>query len=66
MPLHSEHHAFPQVPFYKLPELHDLLLSRTEAKNLLDNTGCNPSGINGYVNFHIQLIQNNFLPAKQK
>lgn len=25
MPYHSEHHAFPSVPFYKLPELHQLI-----------------------------------------
>ncbi len=23
MPYHAEHHAYPQVPFYKLPELHE-------------------------------------------
>ena len=25
MPYHAEHHAFPAVPFHKLPELHDFL-----------------------------------------
>ncbi|QMU57956.1 MAG: hypothetical protein GKR98_06935 [Boseongicola sp.] len=34
MPYHAEHHAYPQVPFYKLPELHELTaehLAVTEA-----------------------------------
>ncbi|MBU2983035.1 fatty acid desaturase [Lentibacter algarum] len=25
MPYHTEHHSYPSVPFYKLPELHDLI-----------------------------------------
>ncbi|MEM9910472.1 MAG: fatty acid desaturase [Pseudomonadota bacterium] len=28
MPYHVEHHALPQVPFHKLPELHDLMQGR--------------------------------------
>jgi len=28
MPYHVEHHTLPQVPFHKLPELHDLMDGR--------------------------------------
>ena len=40
MPYHAEHHAYPAVPFHKLPEFHEILqrhLKETE---------------NGYVRFH--------------
>ncbi|MEM7172159.1 MAG: fatty acid desaturase [Pseudomonadota bacterium] len=44
MPFHAEHHAFPAVPFYRLPNLHQLTrphLQKTE---------------NGYVRFHREYV----------
>ena len=44
MPYHAEHHAYPSVPFYRLPELHELThthLRETEQ---------------GYVRFHRQYV----------
>lgn len=40
MPYHAEHHAYPMVPFHKLPELHEL--ARDELKVTSD----------GYAEFH--------------
>lgn len=45
MPYHAEHHAYPGVPFYRLPEFHALIrthLKETEA---------------GYVRFHARYIE---------
>lgn len=45
MPYHAEHHAYPGVPFYRLPEFHTLIethLKQTEA---------------GYVRFHAKYIE---------
>ena len=25
MPYHAEHHAYPEIPFYSLPKLHELM-----------------------------------------
>ena len=44
MPYHAEHHAMPNVPFHKLPDLHDLTqahLKETEA---------------GYTRFHRRYV----------
>jgi fatty acid desaturase len=45
MPYHAEHHAYPGVPFYRLPEFHALIethLKETEA---------------GYIRFHTNYIE---------
>ncbi len=45
MPYHAEHHAYPGVPFYRLPEFHALIeahLKETEA---------------GYIRFHAKYIE---------
>jgi fatty acid desaturase len=44
MPYHAEHHAWPMVPFHKLPELHEI------AKPHLKKTS------NGYTEFHRDLL----------
>jgi len=44
MPYHAEHHACPTVPFYKLPELHEL------TKQYLKETE------NGYFEFHRKTV----------
>jgi len=46
MPYHIEHHAWPQIPFHKLPELHARL------KDVMPAGGCTPKGAGGYVNIH--------------
>ncbi|MEM7420089.1 MAG: fatty acid desaturase [Pseudomonadota bacterium] len=44
MPFHAEHHAYPNVPFHRLPQFHLLVKDR-----LLETS-------NGYVEFHRQTI----------
>jgi len=44
MPWHAEHHAFPQVPFYALDKVHELV-----KKVSVEKSGCQPSGKNGYL-----------------
>lgn len=45
MPYHSEHHAYPAVPFHKLPEFHEV------AKKHLRSTE------NGYKTFHAKFVR---------
>ncbi|UXN59693.1 fatty acid desaturase family protein [Phyllobacterium zundukense] len=45
MPYHAEHHAYPSVPFYRLPEFHALI--ETQLKQTED----------GYVRFHTKYIE---------
>lgn len=45
MPYHQEHHAWPNVPFYLLPELHKLVV----AGGKKPKSGCNPEGDDGYL-----------------
>ncbi len=42
MPYHAEHHAYPMVPFHKLPDLH-----RLAAPHLKETEP-------GYASFHLQ------------
>jgi fatty acid desaturase len=51
MPYHQEHHAWPNVPFYLLPELH----RRVVASGARPISGCNPDGDFGYL--WIQRVQ---------
>ncbi len=44
MPYHAEHHAWPMVPFYKLPDLHEI------TKPHLKKTS------NGYAEFHREYV----------
>lgn len=44
MPYHCEHHVFPAVPFYKLPELHNHLKPRLTVVS------------NGYFRFHQEFL----------
>ena len=48
MPYHQEHHAWPNVPFYLLPELHKLVV----AGGKKPKSGCNPEGDNGFLWIH--------------
>ena len=45
MPYHAEHHAYPAVPFYKLPDFHEL--ARAELKTTSD----------GYARFHQSYVK---------
>jgi len=48
MPYHQEHHAWPNVPFYLLPELH----RRVTAGGARPKSDCNPEGDDGYLWIH--------------
>lgn len=45
MPFHAEHHAYPNVPFYNLPQFHQLVKHRLMATSA------------GYREFHREVIQ---------
>jgi fatty acid desaturase len=45
MPYHAEHHAYPTVPFHKLPMLHDLVRDELKVTS------------NGYVEFQKSYIE---------
>jgi len=47
MPLHAEHHAWPSVPFHHLPLVHSLIKGVS-----LSESGCAPSGKDGYFGVH--------------
>ena len=53
MPYHSEHHAWPNVPFYLLPQLH----YRVKQRAARPASGCNPSGEHGFLYMHWVLLQ---------
>jgi len=61
MPYHSEHHAFPAVPFFMLPELNKLLdkndNNNKKKKNKNDDNGCVPTGRNGFVYLNYALVK---------
>lgn len=48
MPYHSEHHAWPNVPFYLLPELHQQI----KEKGSRPQSGCHPGGEHGFLHMH--------------
>jgi hypothetical protein len=48
MPYHSEHHAWPNVPFYLLPEVH----AKIKESRARPTSGCNPGGDHGYLWMH--------------
>merc|ERR1712083_976635 len=58
MPFHLEHHAFPYVPFYLLPELHSVLVKELDGGSdaFYAKSGCKPDGQNGYLSVHRQIL----------
>eukprot|EP00484_Ammonia_sp_Unknown_P004214 CAMPEP_0197075240 /NCGR_PEP_ID=MMETSP1384-20130603/211510_1 /TAXON_ID=29189 /ORGANISM="Ammonia sp." /LENGTH=170 /DNA_ID=CAMNT_0042514083 /DNA_START=395 /DNA_END=904 /DNA_ORIENTATION=- len=49
MPYHVEHHAFPYVPFYLLPDAHRALVQQLGGETqFYQKSGCNPDGREGY------------------
>lgn len=53
MPYHQEHHAWPNVPFHRLPQLHAKVM---ESPNKPES-GCSPVGDNGYAWMHWVLLK---------
>lgn len=51
MPFHAEHHAWPSVPFHKLPYVNEKVNGVA-----VEDTGCNPNGRNGYFGVHKGVI----------
>eukprot|EP00760_Papus_ankaliazontas_P008823 PhM_4_TR13934/c0_g1_i1/m.43673 len=54
MPYHSEHHAFPRVPFHALPRLHKKLQGTSFTSS---SSGCTPDGTGGYWSVHANLLR---------
>jgi fatty acid desaturase len=54
MPFHSEHHAWPSVPFHRLPTVNQLISDKV---NTQDAVGCNPTGKGGYFGVHIGFVR---------
>lgn len=44
MPYHAEHHAYPNVPFYRLPEFHDVVRDKLKVTS------------DGYIEFHREVL----------
>ena len=62
MPYHTAHHAWPSVPFYKLPQAHQLLCNAAaksdEKHNLLEQgEGIAGGGAHGYLRFHASFLR---------
>lgn len=57
MPYHIEHHAYPNVPFHKLEDLHTMVKA-AYAKEGHEHipSGCDPSGEKGYVSLHTEIF----------
>ena len=53
MPYHAEHHAYPSVPFYSLPKLHEELKDEIKHKD------------EGYFAFHLKTIKSLFSVKKE-
>jgi len=45
MPYHAEHHSYPGVPFYRLPEFHDVIEAHLKEIE------------NGYVRFNVKYVE---------
>lgn len=50
MPYHAEHHAWPNVPFHRLPQVYE------EIAKFRPKSGCDPGGENGYFWLHKKLV----------
>lgn len=66
MPYHMEHHAWPSVPFHKLPRAHELLLNATaDQTKLLGREEQIVSGETGYLKFHVNFVRKLLETPKQ-
>jgi len=52
MPYHAEHHAWPNIPFHRLPAVH------AKIAPFRPKSGCNPGGDDGYIGLHFKLMRN--------
>jgi len=52
MPYHAEHHAWPSVPFHKLPKVSKLI-----GDAAVNESGCNPNGKGGYFGVHSGFVK---------
>eukprot|EP00977_Amphora_coffeiformis_P018635 scaffold6615_cov172-Amphora_coffeaeformis.AAC.8 len=72
MIFHQEHHAWPSVPFHKLPQMHELLVNATATTTFTTSSSANnqteersvlepgeqiASGNQGYLHFHGKFLQ---------
>lgn len=53
MPYHSEHHAWPNVPFHVLPEVYE----RIKVLDTRPVSDCNPTGEHGFLYIHWVLLK---------
>ena len=53
MPYHSEHHAWPNVPFHVLPEVH----KKIKDLGTRPRSKCYPGGEDGYLSMHWILLK---------
>lgn len=53
MPYHSEHHAWPNIPFHMLPKLSKSIDERSSRPT----SGCTPTGERGYIALHANLLK---------
>lgn len=69
MPYHVEHHAFPNVPFHKLAEAHELVRASYARHGDKIPSGCDPDGARGYSGIHIDafhtMVQNISVPGSK-
>ena len=58
MPYHIEHHAFPYIPFYLLPDVHELLVKNLGGEDkYYAKSDCKPDGHEGYLSVHRQILK---------
>eukprot|EP00933_Yihiella_yeosuensis_P022576 TRINITY_DN17770_c0_g1_i1.p1 TRINITY_DN17770_c0_g1~~TRINITY_DN17770_c0_g1_i1.p1 ORF type:complete len:361 (-),score=63.74 TRINITY_DN17770_c0_g1_i1:90-1172(-) len=58
MPWHIEHHAFPNVPFFRLEALHKEIKAAYEKEGHAEiPSGCNPDGKNGYLGLQKEMFE---------
>ena len=54
MPYHAEHHAWPNIPFHRLPALHEVIKKRHNG--VFPKSNCNPDGSSGYLGLHRDIL----------
>lgn len=56
MPWHVEHHAYPNVPFHHLAELHQMTVEAYSKEGKEVPSGCTPHGRRGYLGIHAEFF----------
>ena len=58
MPYHSQHHAWPSVPFHALPTLYERVREKeSEREKGSEKERCEPSGEEGYWSIHMGIVR---------